>query len=689
MKRIDLHIHTKKTVSDNLDYEFSIDFLKRYIEFAQLDGIAITNHNVFDLEQFMTIKKEMEITVLPGVEVDLEKGHLLVIAPLDRIEEFDAQCKQLSTLIKTQDCFIGISDFEKIFSNYEDYLLIPHFDKKPKLNNTTIELLDSIIAGEVQSPKKFLYMKNGLPSLTPVIFSDLRMYERDSDTFHFPNRFTYIDINEIDIPSIKLALLDKSKVRITSNDDENLFDILPNKIKASTKLNLVVGKRSTGKTYTLDRILSSLQDNYSNNVKYIRQFQIVKESENSAFSKIMEDEKKEMLKEYLTPLKDLVDKVMCIDIAKIQEELKVFIDSLCSYADSQSLNDEYSKCTLFSESNFNKKFPKEIEELTEASNKILIENNNEYKEIINKYITDTDLINLTSDLSQQYRIEYTEYTLKKKTDEIFNPIKDALGVRSAIDPIEDIDLSDYFIKYKTTELFNKYICQLNVPKEILRKDLFRFDAILSKKPFESAAEIKNEVGGKGHVPALKLYKDNKYYSYLIKLKELECNEELLYNSLFNFNLEICNKHDTPISHGERAEYNLLRNLQDSYNYDVLLLDEPEASFDNIFIHEFVIPTIKKISEDLTVFLVTHNNTLGSNIMPDHIIYTDFDEMKYSTEEYSKEECFNIFSGSFDSQKLLSSNENHESNYNALINTMEAGESAYKTRREIYENLRNK
>ena len=49
MKRIDLHIHTVKTVCDPQNYCFDLEVLKRYVETAQLDAIAVTNHNLFDM----------------------------------------------------------------------------------------------------------------------------------------------------------------------------------------------------------------------------------------------------------------------------------------------------------------------------------------------------------------------------------------------------------------------------------------------------------------------------------------------------------------------------------------------------------------------------------------------------------------------------------------------------------------
>ena len=42
MKKIDLHLHTVKSVSD-YDFQFSLEKLKKYICEREIDAIAITN----------------------------------------------------------------------------------------------------------------------------------------------------------------------------------------------------------------------------------------------------------------------------------------------------------------------------------------------------------------------------------------------------------------------------------------------------------------------------------------------------------------------------------------------------------------------------------------------------------------------------------------------------------------------
>lgn len=62
MKKIDLHIHTVPSISDST-FEFSLEKLKEYVKQMKLDAIAITNHNLFDKTQFLSIQDNLPIPV--------------------------------------------------------------------------------------------------------------------------------------------------------------------------------------------------------------------------------------------------------------------------------------------------------------------------------------------------------------------------------------------------------------------------------------------------------------------------------------------------------------------------------------------------------------------------------------------------------------------------------------------------
>ena len=93
MKKMDLHIHTVSTKRDK-PFAFSIEKLKGYVIQEKVDLIAITNHNLFDAQQFSDITNALPIKVFPGIEVDIEGGHLIVISQKNA-RKFIALTKQV------------------------------------------------------------------------------------------------------------------------------------------------------------------------------------------------------------------------------------------------------------------------------------------------------------------------------------------------------------------------------------------------------------------------------------------------------------------------------------------------------------------------------------------------------------------------------------------------------------------
>ena len=62
MKKVDLHIHTISTVKDR-PFTFDINVLEDYVQSQKIDVIAITNHNVFDRNQYEQIRVKLSNTI--------------------------------------------------------------------------------------------------------------------------------------------------------------------------------------------------------------------------------------------------------------------------------------------------------------------------------------------------------------------------------------------------------------------------------------------------------------------------------------------------------------------------------------------------------------------------------------------------------------------------------------------------
>jgi wobble nucleotide-excising tRNase len=137
-----------------------------------------------------------------------------------------------------------------------------------------------------------------------------------------------------------------------------------------------------------------------------------------------------------------------------------------------------------------------------------------------------------------------------------------------------------------------------------------------------------------------------------------------------------------VSGGERSEFNLIHEIQDATKYDILLIDEPESSFDNNFLNKEINTIIKDISTLMPVVVVTHNSTVGASIKPNYLAIT---EKKLESDKF----VYRTYTGYPSDKELKSSDGKSIKNFEALLNCLEAGITAYNDRKEkTYEILKD-
>ncbi len=671
MKKVDLHIHTVPSIKD-ANFTFDIDKMRLYVQTLKLDAIAITNHNLFDKNQFDEIKNELNITVFPGVEVDLENGHIIIIADVDSLDKFDDQCNLLKEKIVDNKSVITYDEFISIFTNYEEYLLVPHYKKKPAMQQSILKKFGkNITCGEVDNIKKFCVLKKQQDDLVPLLSSDVRIKK---DLENFPTRFTFLDINDTSLKSIKYALKDKNKVFINESRNDNEFIFTSDGLVASTKLNVIIGKRSSGKTYTLNMIKDTFD---TSDVKYIKQFEITEKSGQDKFDKITKVEYEKFTNEYISPIANIMPYILEIDLEEDNTKLENYHSSLINRALNSERNDIFSKSSMFNEITFDTKTNNELVELINAI-KILLDNDT-YKEIIEKNIEKASLEKLLSKFIKIYRNKYLDEKLKNDIDKLIKKIQNKLELKSSIETISQIDfysiMKDRLIVNRFNEDFNK----IKLREKIFEEDYQRFKVVAEKVPYKNVTDMKK--GANIDTGALKDLFDKYYkkdtFKYVQELRENSVSTDSISKSIIEINYTVINDKGSEISGGEKAEFNLLKELDEAKNYDVLLLDEPESSFDNPYIKENINTLIKDISNKTTVFVVTHNNTLGVSNKADKLIYTMYNNV---------EQKYELYIGNFTDSNLKNKDGKSISTYNAIVNCMEAGIDTYEERRKIYENL---
>ncbi|WP_215397448.1 AAA family ATPase [Staphylococcus aureus] len=134
----------------------------------------------------------------------------------------------------------------------------------------------------------------------------------------------------------------------------------------------------------------------------------------------------------------------------------------------------------------------------------------------------------------------------------------------------------------------------------------------------------------------------------------------------------------PASGGQAVGFSLIMRLDEAKYKPIILIDEPEASLDNAYIRNELIGAIKKISRESTVFVVTHNSTLGTLLDPDYLIVTSKDKNK----------DYQVMTGSFTSNLISNNKGIEEKSFDKFVDAMESGIENYHKKGEIYENLKN-
>lgn len=674
MKKLDLHIHTVSTVKDH-PFTFSMDCLRKYVERNDIDAIAITNHNLFDREQYEQIQSFIGIKVFPGIEVDVEDGHLLVISENNDIDDFVERCNQVhamngccNTSSITEDTFIGI------FPDLKKYLLIPHYDKRPKLELQHVtKLKEYFTCGEVASVKKFLIMKKNVNELVPVLFSDLRMAEGTSPD---SGRQTFIDVEELSLSAIKYSLMDSAKVSLSSETCHTLFEVLENGLKISTGLTVILGKRSSGKTYTLDRISEEFA-----RAKYIKQFSLLSSDDatnQQKFEDLLRTKKSSVTENYLTPFKEVVDDVVGIDLEHDVQDVDVYLNALLQAASEAERQDVFAKCTLFHETLYNEKDLSSLSSLINAVD--LLIKNAEYREIIDKFVSKHSLLLLAISLKEQYIKEHENNLKSHFVNDIVQSIQRELQVHSSNTPIPEVDFYQIIMNKEKIKRFETIAEAVKHKRVIEEKGLYSYRIVAKTEPFTGAQDLKRL--SKSQMAFSDAFaKYDHPYDFLQSLKQKDGLPDSEYYKYFvNVRYEVLNQFGVKASGGERSEYNLLQNLTDAARCEVLLLDEPESSFDNIFLKDGVNKLLKELSRQMPVIIATHNNTIGASVHPDYLIYTEKEILPGGSIKY------HLFAGYPSSTELIDLEGNSFNRRDIMLDCLEAGEPAYLDRRKSYEIL---
>ena len=308
----------------------------------------------------------------------------------------------------------------------------------------------------------------------------------------------------------------------------------------------------------------------------------------------------------------------------------------------------------------------------------LLLRNTEYRDIINRYIERKALLDLAISLRNRY-IQEREADLKARyVNSIIQSIQKELQVRSSNTPIPDIDFFQILTRKEKIKRFESIAHSLRKERIIEERSLYSYRIIAKAAPFSGAQSMQRV--SKSHMvfsDAFALYDHPYKFLQILKQKEgLSASD--YYKFFVKISYEVLNQHNTPASGGERSEYNLLQSLDAAARSEILILDEPESSFDNLFLKDGVNTLLKELSHQIPVIIATHNNTIGASVHPDYIIYTQKEILADGSVKYQ------LFSGYPSSSVLTDLEGKTISRRSIMLDCLEAGEPAYLERRKSYE-----
>lgn len=682
-KKIDFHIHSlSKNGSKDEKFSFSQDWLKRYIDIAKLDAIAITNHNLFSIENFQQIENAIpNVTVFPGMEIDLNynrgKGHVNLVYPNNDkyLEELSAASGYMEHFSKNDSLLLD--DFFKYFPSYQDGIYVFETGKSKSMKKPE-ELSDVVSVAGVQSGLKFQKLWNEDNTIVPVLFSDShatldgRNPDR-SDIDKLKKKNTYVQVDNTEFKSIRNALANKSNVNIYPNLVHDTSVV--GNITVSTGLNLIIGRRGSGKTVFLNKI----EEENSENTYRISQFESTKLD--SFLKREQKDRGDKAISRWEHQNNTQLSAIQSfMNETNFDFNLDQYLDNLKGYANDYVSSQTKSKVTLFSSSSF------DLIDLSWIDKKL-----NQIKEVLASiqlwhYISDTEkyknsLVEFYNLIRERYRDQYLDKEIKKSVNSTIDAIKTYVQSITGQQILPESDFFEFIRKIILEKAINNWVH--NIKFDVIdEQSIWGYKIITTIKQFDHAKELQESLGVASNVKvsdALKKYQSGDIVEYLNTLKKRNLlDTRIISQALIKRDTKLLTEEGNYASGGQAVALALTLSLDEATKKDIILVDEPEASLDNAFIKDKLIPKLQELSKYKTVFVVTHNSTLGSLLHPDYLIVAKKD----------LEGRHKLFSGDYSSKQLSDAAGDTYDSFEDFIDAMEAGVDTFNEKKESYNELNN-
>lgn len=488
------------------------------------------------------------------------------------------------------------------------------------------------------------------------------------------NKQTYLQIDSCEWEDIKRCLYDRNKVSVNKDNLQDVINI--NGVNISSGLNLVVGKRGTGKTHFLNKI----KEEYSEDEYYeIKQFETARADE------YIEKQRKEQglsalhswqgkYKNQFLKIKNYLN-----NNETEQENIECFLNDVKRFANEMARSESSQKYLLFKETEFELSSIEYIE--TALSNiKEVIEKDEIWKLLSNSVQKKNNFVDVYSELRNLYIEFRKDNEIKKKVNKIMTEVKSTVTARTGISNVQECSINKIIHRQQLEKKINEFLNGIVTKSPQKNELLHGYQIQVNLVPYESASQFQKEIGTKEAVnnDLMEAYKNKDFITFLNNLKRKNFyNEANFAEYLVRKEVKLLDSDGVPASGGQAVGFALMLRLNEAKNKPIILIDEPESSLDNAYIKSELNSELKQLARNSMVVVITHNSTLGTLLEPDYLIVTSKD----NNGNYS------IMSGEFSSSKIKDSiNGLEEKSHDKFIEAMESGIDSYTKKGEIYANL---
>ena len=704
--RIDLHCHTKairdgELTTRNVSKEV---FASKVLE-ANNKIVAITNHDVFDRNQFEEFQREVGNTcsLWPGVEFNVEhageKYHLIIIVSPNKLQEFEAAISGV-TSGKTGDFDI---DIESIVSSFHhlDVLYLPHYGNKtpgisePKLTDlyTKIPNKNRLILEDSNSRSTAILSSHGMRTITGSDVKDWSIYQSaDVSELRIPvDTFEQFCLFLDRDPTVIKTLLDKNppkKYLVKPSEEDQAITV---EVPLFNEVNVIFGDKGTGKSQIIDSVRKKM------------------DADGLSVSLYISSKKDEDIKE-LVDSSDMSRSAEKLSLNTLENDFETIrnwgdesIESLLTFIrHGKTKNTAANKDRIKFIDQQILPYDDEILDAVESDRGFSIEAIKNIKNIEGDYLEEgridellKALFDLKTQIEKKRRLELVEkytcrllnYTTRcvrdiiaTKTGTVAKPTstgfyeyaKNRIALQnSAASIIEAINPKSHKERTILGNIGDKGDLYIESRWKMLDDDSRQQDytgSPLITKLKESLSGVKNiykhafSDDPQDELDEFqKLYDDHGITSldvFVGTRRYIVDNEMNIYNP----------------SNGEKAILMIQRAL--SENTDVYLLDEPELSLGGTYIDKVIRSRISKLGKaGKIVFVATHNANIAVRTLPYNTIFRFYDKAGYKT--YLGNPFTNKLTNLIDPKDELDWKE-------VSMRVLEGGEDAFSDRSEIYE-----